>query len=378
MCGPVVVLLQGSVSVVGVVANLLAAPAVAPATVCGVAAAVVAPVWPFGATMLCWVGAVPALVIAWVARTCATIPGGTLPWPDGPPGAVLLAVLTVFVVLTGGGGCDQIRAHPRATLGACLVVVALCAPTSALTWPAQNWRFVACDVGQGDGLVLATTPGHAVLVDAGPEPAAINGCLRRLHVVALDSVVLSHFHADHVDGLPGALEGRSVRRFSSPPCTTRRTSGGRSRGGPELRGIPIRELAAGDHLTWQGVSADVWWPARRIESGSVPNNASVVLAVRSGPLDLLLLGDIEREAAHAVLLETRRNASMASLVRQFDVVKVAHHGSANLDEGLMATIRSPVAVISVGKDNDYGHPIREGTNGASAGRLYDLQDRPAR
>ncbi|HEV7148733.1 MAG TPA: ComEC/Rec2 family competence protein, partial [Pedococcus sp.] len=263
MCGPVVVLLQGSVSVVGVVANLLAAPAVAPATVCGVAAAVVAPVWPFGATMLCWVGAVPALAIAWVARTCATIPGGTLPWPDGPPGAVLLAVLTVFVVLTGRWWVHQIRAHPRATLGACLVVVALCAPTSALTWPAQNWRFVACDVGQGDGLVLATTPGHAVLVDAGPEPAAINGCLRRLHVDALDSVVLSHFHADHVDGLPGALEGRSVREILVTPVRDPPYQWREVQGWARTRGIPIRELAAGDHLTWQGVSADVWWPARR-------------------------------------------------------------------------------------------------------------------
>ena len=40
----------------------------------------------------------------------------------------------------------------------------------------------------------------------------------------------------------------------------------------------------------------------------------------------------------------------------FDVVKVAHHGSANLDEGLMEAVRAPVGVISVGKDNDYGHP----------------------
>ena len=204
--------------------------------------------------------------------------------------------------------------------------------------------------------MLATTPGHAVLVDAGPEPAAINSCLRRLHVVALDSVVLSHFHADHVDGLPGALEGRQVREILVSPVHDPPYQSKEVQRWAQARGIPIRELAAGDHLTWQGVSADVWWPARRIESGSVPNNASVVLAVQSGQLDLLLLGDVEREAAHAVLLETRRNAAMASQVRHFDVVKVAHHGSANLDDGLIATVASPVAVISVGKDNDYGHP----------------------
>lgn len=88
----------------------------------------------------------------------------------------------------------------------------------------------------------------------------------------------------------------------------------------------------------------------------MPNNASVVLAVRSGPVDLLLLGDVEREGAHAVLLELRRSPSMSAQASRFDVVKVAHHGSGNLDEGLMEAVRAPVAVISVGKDNDYGHP----------------------
>jgi competence protein ComEC len=115
-------------------------------------------------------------------------------------------------------------------------------------------------------------------------------------------------------------------------------------------------VSAGDHLDWPGVSADVWWPARRIPDGSVPNNASVVLAVRAGPLQALLLGDVEREAAHAILLELRRHPGMAAEARSFDVVKAPHHGSANLDPGLMAEVRAPIAVISVGKDNDYGHP----------------------
>jgi competence protein ComEC len=70
----------------------------------------------------------------------------------------------------------------------------------------------------------------------------------------------------------------------------------------------------------------------------------------------LLLGDVEHEAAHALLLELRRSASMSAEATRFDVVKVAHHGSGNLDEDLMEVVRSPVAVISVGKDNDYGHP----------------------
>ncbi|SDO77730.1 competence protein ComEC [Pedococcus dokdonensis] len=355
-CAPVVVLLQGSVSLVGVVANLLAAPLVAPATIAGVAAAGLAPVWPTGARLVCWVAALPALGIARVARTCATVPGGTLPWPDGAVGAVLLTLLTVAVLLTGRWWLHLARFHPVLAAAVGILTLATSAPTAAVTWPPSGWRFVACDVGQGDALVLATTRGHAVLVDAGPDPSAVNACLRRLDVQVLDSVVLSHLHADHVDGLPGALAGREVRELLVSPVHEPAYQWAQVQGWARARGIPVRDVQAGDRLGWPGVSADVWWPARRISGGSVPNNASLVLAVRSGPVDLLLLGDVERETAHALLLQLRRDPRMAAVAAGFDVVKVAHHGSGNLDEGLLEEVRAPLGVISVGKDNDYGHP----------------------
>ena len=74
---------------------------------------------------------------------------------------------------------------------------------------------VACDVGQGDGLVLNTgAPHSAVVVDAGPDPRPMDRCLDGLGVHGVPLVVLTHFHADHVDGLPGVLDGRRGRTRS--------------------------------------------------------------------------------------------------------------------------------------------------------------------
>ena len=83
---------------------------------------------------------------------------------------------------------------------------------------------VACDVGQGDGLVLNTGRPHtAVVVDAGPDPAPMDACLSGLGITRVPLVVLTHFHADHVDGLPGVFEGRrvdavEVSRLRDPPA----------------------------------------------------------------------------------------------------------------------------------------------------------------
>lgn len=356
MCAPLVVLLQGSVSVVGVLANLLAAPLVAPATVAGVVAAVVSVVADEPARLVGWLGAVPTLGIARVARVMSDVPGGTMPWPDGGRGALLLAAVTVLVVLTARWLARFALLRPVVAAGAVGVLVAGVLPTRVVTWPPTGWRVVFCDVGQGDAAVVHTGPGRALVVDAGPDPPAVDGCLDSLGVEVVDAVVLTHFHADHVEGLPGVLDGRQVGQVLTSPVAEPAWQVREVESWSRADGIPTAALAAGDRLTFGEVRAEVWAPVRRIDSGSVPNNASVVLAVQVGEVDVLLLGDVEREAAHELLLRLRRDGSMAGAAERFDVVKTPHHGSANLDPGLMAAVRAPVAVVSVGKDNDYGHP----------------------
>jgi competence protein ComEC len=97
----------------------------------------------------------------------------------------------------------------------------------------------------------------------------------------------------------------------------------------------------------------------------VANNGSVVLSVDIHGLRALMPGDVETVAAHQVLLALRRDPAYLGVggagtagPRGYDVLKVAHHGSRLQDPALLAEVKAPVALISVGVGNTYGHPAQ--------------------
>ncbi|MFG2571427.1 ComEC/Rec2 family competence protein [Streptomyces sp. NPDC048481] len=353
VCAPVVAVLSARVSLVAVPCNLLVEFAVAPATVLGFAVLATAPVAMPVAKPLAWFASWPAGWIAAVARTGAALPGAGVDWPGSWAGALLLALATAVAVMLG----RRLLGHPWlcGLCGALLLLVVVQPPplTRVLTgWPPPGWRLAMCDVGQGDATVLAAGGGAGVVVDAGPDPRLVDQCLRTLGVTRVPLVVLTHFHADHVAGLPGVLRGRAVGAIETTGFEEPREQVEFVRKEARARNVPVVRAAAGERRRVGALSWDVLWPPPALApEPDGPNDASVTLLVRSAGLRMLLLGDLEPPAQRAL-----SRSPAAALVRGVDVLKVAHHGSAYQDPDLIRTVAPRLALISCGEDNPYGHP----------------------
>ncbi len=360
-CTPLVAGISGQVSLVAVLANLLAAPVVGPATVLGLLGGVVTLSAPLPGRL---VGVAAGWCVAWivaVARHMAALPTPAIGWGSGPLAIAGLAVLSAVVAVYGPRLVRR-RTTGLACCGVLLAAVLVRVPTPG--WPPHGWLMVACDVGQGDGLVLNTgTPHTAVVVDAGPDPRLMDACLSGLGVTRIPLVVLTHFHADHVDGLPGVLHGRQVdalevSRLADPPegaTFVRRTA---EAAGLEPREAPYAETRRIGEVTLEPIWPLPGSPTLGPGDGSTANNASVVLLVRIGEVTFFLGADLEPEG-QATLADELPGLHV-------DVLKVPHHGSRYQDLDFLRSLGARLAVVSVGVDNDYGHPAPETVGGLAA------------
>jgi competence protein ComEC len=347
---PLALLMGNGASLVALPANVVVTPLVPVATVLGLAAALLGPIAPPVAAVLAHVAAPATALIAAIARAGAAVPGGVLPIPGGAGPALAAAGLLVGAVLLAGRGWRPWRDR-RVQLGLAVVLalMVLARGVRDARWPPPDWLILACDVGQGDGMLIRS-PGvaHALLVDAGPDRAAIGGCLRDAGVTSV-TVLLSHFHADHVDGLRGVVDAAQVGMILTTPVLEPPEGVGMVLATARSAGIAVRAVRAGDHLRAAGLDLQVLWPAREIDASPANNGSVVSLVTVPGeqPLRVLVTGDVEPEAQAAVM---GRPSPVA------DVVKVPHHGSRHQDPGFAAWSGAGIALVSVGAGNDYGHP----------------------
>ena len=341
-CSPILVSLSGYLSPMSIIANLLAAPAVAIITVLGFIAALMSPFAPWLTQFIIFFIRIPAGFITGIAHWVAAFPVLTI--HNGLIGFGLVALILTGLFLFK-------RSWKKSTAVLLIVISTL---GWLQRWPAGDWQVAQCDVGQGDSLVLNLREDRAIVIDVGPEPVAVDRCLKDLGIKEIPLLILSHFHADHVGGLSGVLKGRKVHQVWISNNLE-----------PELQSRLALNLLTKSQIirVQKGLTAQVGdlrlkvlWPeatTRNFEElpgeGSAINNSSIAVIAQSSDWSLFSAGDLEPPAQHELI----------NLVGVVDIYKLSHHGSKYQDEGLMKALSPQIALISVGAKNPYGHPAKE-------------------
>ena len=202
------------------------------------------------------------------------------------------------------------------------------------------------DVGQADA-ALIECDGHYMLIDGGnkADSNVIYSVLKKADVKKLDIVVGTHAHEDHIGGLPGAFQYASaditlcpVKNYESNAFKDFVKYADQKGGGITVPKVGNTYSLGSATVTILGVNG-----------GSDTNDTSIVMRIDYGKTSFVFTGDAERAAEQAIL---NSNTNLKATV-----LKVGHHGSdTSTTYPFLREIMPDYAVISVGKDNAYGHP----------------------
>ncbi len=225
------------------------------------------------------------------------------------------------------------------------------------SFPDRNLHVIFCDVGQGDAILIMQGKTQ-MLVDGGPDKSVLS-CLGS-HMPfwdrEIEAVLVTHPQDDHFGGIVDV-----VRRYNTHTLIHPGIDGpakGWSALKDELKSRAIKEtiVSAGDKIRFTNLYFDILSPPKSYRGNDPPvggqdlNEYSIVGNLSYGEFDVLLTGDVLPRVIPLFIDE----------VREEEVLKVPHHGSKNgLTKELLEKSRPQLAVISVGKNNRFGHPHKE-------------------
>lgn len=215
----------------------------------------------------------------------------------------------------------------------------------------SNFEVHYIDVGQADA-ALVLCDDETMLIDGGnvADSSLIVSYLNKQNISHLDYVIGTHAHEDHIGGLSGALSVATVGKVYAPKTEADSKAYQNFKNKVLAQGLQITNPTPNETFTLGSSSVRILAPIT--ESVSDINNTSIVLKITYGSTSFLFTGDAEREVEQDIL---NKGYDISA-----DVLKVGHHGSEySTTYPFLREIMPKYAIISVGKNNSYGHPTDE-------------------
>ncbi len=209
------------------------------------------------------------------------------------------------------------------------------------------------DVGQGDAAFIATPQGHQILIDGGPDASILEKLGKKMPSGdrTIDLIILSHPESDHMSGFLEVLKSYQVENILWTGIVRDTPEFDAWKDAIEKEGANIFLGKSGQKIFAGKIEIDILYPFEDISGKKFKdsNDTSLVVQLVFDKNSFLFTGDILKSGEGKIL---QANADIDS-----DVLKIGHHGSkTSTGEGFVSAVSPEFAVISVGRDNTYGHP----------------------
>ena len=227
--------------------------------------------------------------------------------------------------------------------------------------PNPGFYITFIDVGQGDGILIHGDNGTKVMVDGGStsEKQVAKNCivpyLKAEGIGTIDYSIITHTDKDHISGILEILENNNsnrirIKNLVMPDINMKDDTYNELIEKAKLKKINVLYIKKGDTLSLGKTKIKCIYP-ETTTTASDKNDYCTVLSVKNKTSKILLTGDISKEIEEKIKDDIEEN---------YTVLKVAHHGSNySSSEKFLKKVNPKYSIISVGKNNSYGHPGNE-------------------